>query len=226
MKDGEGGQSRREILLLVASVEVKLFEKCSKSVLGKLEVLVGKRNVRPVLGRLCLEDEVAVLSGLADDDWNLRFDDAGFLGGNLGNRVSEYVAVVQSYVSDYAQLWRYDVGAVKPPSEPCLDDREIHSLLGEPPEGERGGDLEERQVQFVKHRPPSCTEFQNILLRNQPLPDNPCSLPEVQQMRRCVKPDFVAHGRERRRQHIANRPLAVRPRDMHALVVPVRMPES
>ena len=58
---------------------------------------------------------------------HLRLDDAAFLGRNLGNRVSEPVAVVQTDAGDDADGGLLDdIRRVKPPAQPGFKDEVIN----------------------------------------------------------------------------------------------------
>ena len=69
-------------------------------------------------------------------------EDSGLFPGNGSPGGTQQGAVVQPNGSNYSQLRRDDIGAVEPAAEAGLDHCNVHSLAGEPPEGQARGHFE------------------------------------------------------------------------------------
>ena len=65
-------------------------------------------------------------------------DDAGLLGGDLGQGVAQHLGVVQADGGDGADRRVDDVGGVEPPAQPGLQHLEVHGSLLEVGEGQGG----------------------------------------------------------------------------------------
>ena len=103
---------------------------------------------------------------LADDDRYARLDDAGFFAGYFGERVAQELYMVKADVGDDAKVGRDDVRAVQPSAQPHFDDRHLHLLLLEIPEGHGGGQFEERGMERLEKRPMPLYELRDVGLRD------------------------------------------------------------
>lgn len=74
------------------------------------------------------------------------FDDTGFFGSNLCQRIAQKLYVVEADVGDDAQVGLDDVGTVQSSSKAHLNDGHIHLLLGEISKSHGSGQLKERRV--------------------------------------------------------------------------------
>ena len=66
--------------------------------------------------------------------------------------------MVQGDGSHHRQVRGDDVSAVQTASQTHFHDCDIHSLIGEPLEGQAGGNLEEREIQPVHQRSVAAEE--------------------------------------------------------------------
>ena len=138
--------------------------------------------------------------------------------------------MVQADIGNDAEHGGYYVGAVEPSAEPGLDDCHIHASCRKPVEGHHGRDLEKRKVEVVECAAPppdkSCHFlFSNVLYSraSRTAVEDPHPFPEVEDMRRGVKPCLQTRSREHGSQHIGHRTFPVRPGDMYSGISPVRM---
>lgn len=97
------------------------------------------------VGSLAYED-IGNRTLLANDGRSVWLDDAGFLGGNLLESVSEHVHVVKADVGDDTEFRMNDIGGVKPSAKSDLDDSDINTHVGEVLERHAHGGLEERRT--------------------------------------------------------------------------------
>ena len=161
--------------------------------------------------------------------------------------------MVQADGRDHRQFRRQHVRGIQPSSETHLDDRRIHTFVGKPLERQPRRNLEERQFLLHEVRFPLRQKSKYVLLRNQgilsfgkgrafrsicpywvakrrggkPVPsrNNPSPFPEIQQMRRCIKPDPQTTGGKSRCQQGGDGALAVGAGDMDGLEGAFRMAE-
>ena len=93
----------------------------------------------------------ASLAGIVlRDQRHAALGDAGFLGGDLLDRVAEEGLMVDAELGDAADDRRGDdVGRVEPAAEPDLDDAGVGGRAGEGEEGGGGGRLEEAELHPV-----------------------------------------------------------------------------
>jgi hypothetical protein len=84
------------------------------------------RNCRHSFSRVC-----------ANDDEHARFDDASLLSGDLGNRVTKKLLMIEVDSRNRSRHRRDDVGRVEPPAETDLQHRDIDLRL--PKHVERDG---------------------------------------------------------------------------------------
>ena len=170
----------------------------------------------------------------SDNHRDSLLDDAGLLCGDFLQGIAEQIAMVKSDAGDHAQLRSDDIGAVKPASEPCLDHCPVHLHIGEPSESQAGGNLEKRELKPVQIVIVPGQEIIHVFLSNEgrtvggrlPSVNDPHSLPEIQNMRRCVYAHFQAAGGKSRSQHAGSGALAVGPGNVDSPVSPVRVPEQ
>ena len=92
---------------------------------------------------MLLEDALCLRHLRDADDGDVPLEDSCLFRGDLGDRVSELVRVVQRYAGHPAQRRFEHVGAVQPPAKPGLDDGDVHLGFGEMVERHGGDDLEE-----------------------------------------------------------------------------------
>ena len=104
---------------------------------------------------------------LAHQRGNPRLEDARLLPRNGRQGIAQLGAMVQADGRDNAQLRRDHIRRIQPPSEPDLDDRHVHLLIGKPLESQPGRNLEKRQPMLDEIRLPLHQEVENIPLRDQ-----------------------------------------------------------
>ena len=170
----------------------------------------------------------------SDNHRHSLLDDAGLLCGDFLQGIAEQIAMVKSYAGDHAELGSDDIGTVKPASESGLDHCPVHLHIGEPSESQTGGNLEKRELEPVQVIIVPGQEIIHVFLSNEgrtvggrlPSVNDPHSLPEIQNMRRCVDAHFQTTGSKSRGQHAGSGALAVGPGNVDSPVSPVRVPEQ
>ena len=81
--------------------------------------------------------------GSADNDRNSFFDNSGFLFGNLRQRVTQILGVVEAYVGDNTQIRMDDIRTVQSSAHAYFDNCYIYFLVGKITECHSGGQFEE-----------------------------------------------------------------------------------
>ena len=111
---------------------------------------------------------------------------------------------------------------VEPAAEPDFENRDVHRLVGEVVERERGRRLEHRGVETRHQRAERLHAVDHGVLDDR-LAVHADALTERDEVGRGVEPDAVAGGLEDRRQHRGHRTLAVRAADLDEPVAPLGM---
>ena len=208
------GEHRAEILFLIGAAEVHLAEHLA--VTGpegrplRLGVMQGTEHQGGIV-----EGGGRFRRALPHQGGGILLEDAGFLVGDLPDRMAEEVAVVEADIGDDGEVGLQDIGAVEPAAEPRLDHGDVDVGIGEPLETETRGNFEERQALLDEIGFPLREEGEYIFLRDH-LPVDADALPEITEMRRGEKAGAEPRRPEGGSEHRRDRALAVGPRHMDA----------
>lgn len=140
---------------------------------------------------LLLKDFSRLRRCLANDNGHTGLDDAGFLGGNLFERVAKEYCMVEGDIRDDGELRGDDVGAVETASKTDFYHGDVNMLLGEVLERHRCGQLEERRTERLEELTFCLHEIDDILLGNGEAV-NADALREIHQMGRGIEPYPIA----------------------------------
>ena len=90
----------------------------------------------------------AFVIAFANDTGYTLFHDAGFLGCNLWQGITEELGMIERDIGDDAEHGLDDVGRVEPTAQPHFDDSDIDLTIGKVAEGHHGCQFEERGLKL------------------------------------------------------------------------------
>ena len=151
-------------------------------------------------------------------------DDAGFLAGNLFQRVAQELYVVKADVGDDAHQRLDDVGAVESAAQPHFDDGYIHPLLLEELEGESRCQFEERRVERLEEAAFLLHEIHYALLGHH-LSVDTYAFSEIRQMRTRVESHLHSLALQYGCQCVAHRAFPIGAGHMDGGIMSVRVVE-
>ena len=164
---------------------------------------------------------------LAKDERALRLHDARLLLGDLAARRPEVLHVVDAHVGHDGDTSVDDVRRVPTPADTDLDDRGLDGDVGEPPQRNRGDDLEvagnRRKVRLDLGD--QADELGEVIVGDRlAVPRD--ALIDPLEVRRRVRAGLEPGGDEQRRRDARRRRLAVRARQMDRRILELRRSEQ
>src|SRR5690625_2202975 len=135
-------------------------------------------------------------------------DNSCFLGGDLGQGLSEHIAVIQGDRCDHTYKWLNHIGCIEPAPQTSLVDRHIARLTRKVPERKTGTDLKIAQRNLLKSGLELHSKSMDLIVRNgHSVVPHPVVVP--QQMGRGIETCLVTGTAEHRRKHLGSGPLPV-----------------
>ena len=153
--------------------------------------LLRKNDRRRHFAGFSLEYAACFVRRFADDHRHAFFDDARFFAGDGCQRVAQQRRVVVTDVGDDAGAGRDDVRAVEPSAQTRFHYRDVAPAGGEVVERHGHGQLEKRRVNISARFEVFAREIEHGVAGYH-FAVHPYALAEIDEVRRRVKPRFVA----------------------------------
>ncbi len=177
-KSVNSGKDRTEIFSLVLSLKVHRRQYLHISVPKRRFCLVSKSQKRhypyPVstelrFRQICVQDltfkhSVCLRVTFTDHCRHTRFDYTCLLKCDFRQSVSEHITMVKPDIGYYTHFGAYDIRAVKPASQACLDNSHINILPGKPVKSHHRSDLEKRKVKVFESPVPPADKIPDFFL--------------------------------------------------------------
>ena len=205
----QGGEDSARVLYLVESLQLCFH----------LRIIIFHRifceNDRSFLFcRFLQENRFGFGRGFSDDNRNTGFDDAGLFSCYFRQCISQKLDVVETDISNDAQIRMNDVCTVQTAAQSHFYDGYIHFFIGKITKCHGGSQFEERRMQRFKEIPFFFYKIHYIFFRYR-LSVYADALAEIYQMRRSIKPHTISGFLQYGGQRMRTRAFAVSARHMN-----------